>query len=43
MDITMDTRTHEVRRGERVIYPWDTRICSIRVFLRHPHQVLSRL
>jgi len=42
MDITMDTRTHEVQRGERMITLGHKEYALLEFFLRHPHQVLSR-
>jgi DNA-binding response OmpR family regulator len=42
MDITLDTRTHEVRRGERVISLVNKEYALLEFFMRHPHQVLSR-
>ncbi|MBV9232282.1 MAG: response regulator transcription factor [Chloroflexi bacterium] len=42
MDITMDTLTHEVRRGERVISLGNKEYALLELFMRHPHQVLSR-
>ena len=42
MDITMDTLTHEVRRGERVISLGNKEYTLLELFMRHPHQVLSR-
>ncbi len=42
MDIILDTRTHEVRRGERVITLGNKEYALLEFFMRHPHQVLSR-
>ncbi|GHO45386.1 response regulator transcription factor [Ktedonospora formicarum] len=42
MDITLDTRTHEVRRGERSITLGNKEYALLEFFMRHPHQVLSR-
>lgn len=42
MDITLDTRTHEVRRGERVVALCNKEYALLELFMRHPHQVLSR-
>jgi len=42
MDITLDTGTHEVRRGERVIPLGSKEYALLEFMLRHPHQVLSR-
>ncbi len=42
MDITLDTSTHEVRRGERVIALGSKEYALLEFFMRHPHQVLSR-
>ncbi len=41
-DITLDTRTHEVRRGERVIALSSKEYALLHFFLCHPHEVLSR-
>lgn len=42
MDITLDTSTHEVRRGERAITLGSKEYALLEFFMRHPHQVLSR-
>lgn len=42
MDIILDTRTHEVRRGERIIPLVNKEYALLEFFMRHPHQVLSR-
>jgi two-component system OmpR family response regulator len=42
MDIRLDTRTHEVRRGERLITLCNKEYALLEFFMRHPHQVLSR-
>jgi DNA-binding response OmpR family regulator len=42
-DITLDTRTHEVRRGERIIVCSSKEYALLHFFLRHPHEVLSRI
>jgi DNA-binding response OmpR family regulator len=42
MDITLDTNTHEVRRGERIISLVNKEYALLEFFMRHPHQVLSR-
>ncbi|QBD81961.1 response regulator transcription factor [Ktedonosporobacter rubrisoli] len=42
MDITLDTRTHEVKRGERVIPLVNKEYALLEFLMRHPHQVLSR-
>lgn len=42
MDITLDTGTHEVRRGERVVPLGSKEYALLEFMLRHPHQVLSR-
>lgn len=42
LDITMDTVTHEVRRGTRVLTLTAKEYTLLEVFLRHPRQVLSR-
>lgn len=42
MDITLDTRTHEVRRGERLISLGNKEYALLEFLMRHPHQVLSR-
>jgi DNA-binding response OmpR family regulator len=42
MDITLDTKTHEVRRGERVIPLGSKEYGLLEFMMRHPRQVLSR-
>ena len=42
MDIVLDTRTHEVRRGERLVALGNKEYALLELFMRHPHQVLSR-
>ena len=42
MDIVLDTRTHEVRRSERLISLGNKEYALLELFMRHPHQVLSR-
>ncbi len=42
MDITLDTCTHAVRRGERSIMLGNKEYALLEFFMRHPHQVLSR-
>ncbi len=42
MDIVLDTRTHEVRRGDRLIVLGNKEYALLEFFMRHPHQVLSR-
>ncbi|GHO84550.1 response regulator transcription factor [Dictyobacter formicarum] len=42
MDITLDTRTHEVYRGDRLIILGSKEYALLEFFMRHPHQVLSR-
>ncbi|MBA2677613.1 MAG: response regulator transcription factor [Ktedonobacteraceae bacterium] len=42
MDITLDTSTHEVRRGNRIITLGSKEYALLEFFMRHPHQVLSR-
>jgi two-component system OmpR family response regulator len=41
-DITLDTRTHEVRRGQRLLTLGNKEYALLEFFMRHPHQVLSR-
>jgi DNA-binding response OmpR family regulator len=41
-DITLDTRTHEVRRGDRVISLTSKEYALLEFLMRHPRQVLSR-
>lgn len=42
MDITLDTGTHEVRRGKRPIPLGSKEYALLEFMMRHPHQVLSR-
>ena len=42
MDITLDTRTHEARRGGRVITLNSKEYALLEYLMRHPHQVLTR-
>jgi DNA-binding response OmpR family regulator len=42
MDLTLDTRTHEVRRGERVISLSSKEFALLDFLLHHPREVLSR-
>jgi len=42
MDITLDTVTHEAKRGERVIQLNSKEYALLEFLMRHPHQVLSR-
>lgn len=42
MDITLDTGTHEARRGERVILLNNKEYGLLEFLMRHPRQVLSR-
>ncbi len=42
LDLTLDTRTHEARRGERVIALSSKEYALLEFLLRHPRQVLSR-
>ncbi|MBE3560189.1 MAG: response regulator transcription factor [Ktedonobacteraceae bacterium] len=41
-DITLDTTSHEVKRGKRVIQLGNKEYALLEFFMRHPHQVLSR-
>lgn len=41
-DVTMNTRSHEVRRGEREITLTSKEYALLELLLRHPGQVLSR-
>lgn len=41
-DVTMNTRTHDVRRGEREITLTSKEYVLLELLLRHPGQVLSR-
>jgi DNA-binding response OmpR family regulator len=42
MDITLNTSTHEVRRGERVIPLGSKEYALLEFMMHHPQQVLSR-
>jgi len=42
LDIALDTRTHEARRGERVIALSSKEYALLHFFLRHPQEILSR-
>ncbi len=42
LDITLETLTHEVRRGDRILTLSMKEYTLLEVLLRHPHQVLSR-
>ena len=42
LDITLDTRSHEARRGERVIELTSKQYALLEFLLRHPRQVLTR-
>lgn len=42
LDITLDTSTHEARRGERIIPLNSKEYALLEYLMRHPHQVLSR-
>ena len=42
MDIILDTGTHEVRRGDRLVALGNKEYALLELFMRHPHQVLSR-
>ena len=42
LDISLDTRTHEASRGERVITLSSKEYALLEFLLRHPRQVLSR-
>ncbi|HVB75356.1 MAG TPA: response regulator transcription factor [Ktedonobacteraceae bacterium] len=42
LDITMDTLSHEVRRGEREIVLTSKEYVLLELLLRHPGQVMSR-
>jgi DNA-binding response OmpR family regulator len=41
-DLTLDTRTHRVKRGERAISLTAKEYAVLEVLMRHPEQVLSR-
>jgi DNA-binding response OmpR family regulator len=42
LDITLDTRTHEAQRGERVIPLSSKEYTLLHFFMRHPREILSR-
>jgi len=42
MDITLNTATHQARRGERTIALNSKEYALLEYLMRHPHQVLSR-
>ncbi len=42
LDITLDTRTHEASRGERIIALSSKEYALLEYLMRHPRQVLSR-
>ena len=42
LDITLDTRSHEVKRGEREISLTSKEYVLLELLMRHPGQVLSR-
>jgi DNA-binding response OmpR family regulator len=42
MDITLDTRTHEAQRGDRIITLSSKEYALLDFLMRHPRQVLSR-
>lgn len=42
LDLSLDTRTHEAQRGERVISLSSKEYALLEYLLRHPRQVLSR-
>jgi DNA-binding response OmpR family regulator len=42
MDITLDTSTHQARRGERIIPLNSKEYALLEYLMCHPHQVLSR-
>jgi DNA-binding response OmpR family regulator len=42
LDITIDTLTHEVRRGERSVLLTAREFTLLELLMRHPHQTLSR-
>jgi DNA-binding response OmpR family regulator len=43
LDITLETLTHEVRRGEYILTLSIKEYALLEILLRHPHQVLSRM
>lgn len=42
LDIVLDTNTHELRRGDRLITLSSKEYALLEFFLRHPRQVMSR-
>lgn len=42
LDITLNTNTHELRRGDRLITLSSKEYALLEFFLRHPRQVMSR-
>jgi DNA-binding response OmpR family regulator len=42
MDVVLDTRTHEVRRGDRVVTFSSKEYALLDLLMRHPRQILSR-
>ena len=42
LDITLDTRTHEARRGKRVIPLSSKEYALLDFFMRHPREIVSR-
>lgn len=42
MDITLDTGTHEAKRGQRTIHLNSKEYALLEFLMRHPHQILSR-
>ncbi len=42
LDVTLDTRTHEVRRGDRVVMLSSKEYALLDLLMRHPRQILSR-
>jgi DNA-binding response OmpR family regulator len=42
LDITLDTRTHEARRGERTIELSSKEYALLEFLMRHPREILSR-
>jgi len=40
-DVVMDTRAHEVHRGDRLVHLTSKQYDLLELFLRHPRQVLS--
>ncbi len=43
MDIVLNTQTHEVRRGNRIVTLHNKEYELLEFLLRHPHHILSRL